>query len=88
MFERDRYDWNINLRSDLNESFPTVHTSGPEYAVNILFEPQTAFHVPQIQRFCPQTSLLVTAYRTRPRAIHGRYVPIILQFPEQQLGSF
>ena len=48
-FERDRYDWNIHLCSDLNEyntRYPTGHTIEPEHTAGILSEPQTAFHVP------------------------------------------
>ena len=48
-WERDRYDWNIHLCSDLNvynKRFPAGHTIGPENTVKILSEPQTAFHVP------------------------------------------
>ena len=47
--ERDRYDWNIHLCSDLNvynQRFPAGHTIGLEHTVKILSEPQTAFHVP------------------------------------------
>ena len=46
-FERDRYDWNLEICDDLskyNTRFPNGHTIGPEHVVTILSEPQTAFH--------------------------------------------
>ena len=48
-FEKDRYDWNFQICSDLNtynKRFPSGHAIGQEHIANILSEPQTAFHVP------------------------------------------
>ena len=48
-FEKDRYDWNFHICSDLNSynrRFPSGHAIGQEHIANILSEPQTAFHVP------------------------------------------
>ena len=47
-FERDRYDWNFKICSELteyNKRFPNGHAIGPEYVNDFLSEPQTAFHV-------------------------------------------
>ena len=47
-FERDRYDWNMKLCTDLteyNKRFPAGATVGPEHLEDILSQPQTAFHV-------------------------------------------
>ena len=47
-FERDRYDWNMKLCTDLtecNKRFPVGATIGPEHLEDILSQPQTAFHV-------------------------------------------
>ena len=46
-FERDRYDWNLEICDDLskyNKRFPNGLTIGPKHVVTILSEPQTAFH--------------------------------------------
>ena len=48
-FERDRYDWNMKLCTDLteyNKRFPVGATAGPEHLEDILSQPQTTFHVP------------------------------------------
>ena len=48
-FEKDRYDWNFKISSDLNSyniRFPSGHAIGQEQIADILSEPQTAFHVP------------------------------------------
>ena len=48
-FERDRYDWNLKICSDLtkyNKRFPTGHAIGPEHMEAILSEPSAAYHVP------------------------------------------
>lgn len=48
-FERDRYDWNMKICSDLNKynkKFPVGHTIGIEHTESVLSEPQTTFHVP------------------------------------------
>ena len=47
-FERDRYDWNMKLCTDLteyNKRFPVGATIGPEHLEDILSQPQAAFHV-------------------------------------------
>ena len=47
-FERDRYDWNMKVCSDLtqyNSRFSAGHKIGSEHVVSILSEPQTVFHV-------------------------------------------
>ena len=47
-FERDRYDWNFKICTELteyNKRFPNGHAIGPEYVNDFLYEPQTAFHV-------------------------------------------
>ena len=48
-FERDRYDWNFKICSELteyNKRFRNGHAIGPEYVNDFLSEPQSAFHVP------------------------------------------
>ena len=48
-FERDRYDWNLKICNDLgsyNKRFPSGQGIGLEHIINVLSEPQTAFHVP------------------------------------------
>ena len=48
-FERDRYDWNLNLCSELksyNRRFPVGHKITSQDTEDILSQPQTAFHVP------------------------------------------
>ena len=48
-FERDRYDWNLKLCSELqsyNRRFPLRHKITPQDTEDILSQPQTAFHVP------------------------------------------
>lgn len=48
-FERDRYDWNMKICSDLkeyNKKFPLGHEIKPEHTQSILSEPQTAVHLP------------------------------------------
>ena len=47
-FQRDRYDWNIKICTDLaqyNKRFPTGHSIEPEHIENTLSVPQTAFHL-------------------------------------------
>ena len=48
-FERDRYDWNLKLCSELksyNRRLPGGHKITPQDIEDILSQPQTAFHVP------------------------------------------
>ncbi|XP_020615034.1 uncharacterized protein LOC110053172 [Orbicella faveolata] len=48
-FERDRYDWNLKICSELkpyNRRLPVGHKITPEDTEDILSQPQTAFHVP------------------------------------------
>ena len=48
-FERDRYDWNLKICSDLksyNRRLPVGHRITPQDTEDILSQPQTAFHVP------------------------------------------
>ena len=48
-FERDRYEWNLKLCSELksyNGRFPVGHKITPQDTEDILSQPQTAFHVP------------------------------------------
>ena len=48
-FERDRYDWNLKLCSELksyNRRLPVGHKITPQDTEDILSQPQTAFHVP------------------------------------------
>ena len=48
-FERDRYDWNLKICSELksyNRRFPVGHNIAPQDTEDILSQPQTAFHVP------------------------------------------
>jgi len=48
-FERDRYDWNLKLCSELksyNGRLPVGHKITPQDTEDILSQPQTAFHVP------------------------------------------
>lgn len=48
-FERDRYDWNMKICSNLkeyNKKFPPGHKIKPEHTQSILSEPQTTVHVP------------------------------------------
>ena len=48
-FERDRYDWNLKICSELksyNRRFPVDHKITPHDTEDILSQPQTAFHVP------------------------------------------
>ena len=48
-FERDRYDWNLKICSELksyNRRFPVGHKITPKDTGDILSQPQTAFHVP------------------------------------------
>ena len=55
-FERDRYDWNLKLCSNLaeyNKRFPPGHTIGPEHIKEPLAEPQTAFHGHPLNRMSP-----------------------------------
>ena len=49
-FEKDRYDWNFKICSDLksfNRRFSSAHRIRPEHVENMLSQPQTAFHVPE-----------------------------------------
>ena len=51
-FERDRYDWNLKLCTDLteyNKRFPSEHIISAEHVVDTLLIPQTAFHVQHAQ---------------------------------------
>ena len=51
-FERDRYDWNLKLCSELqsyNRRFPLGHKITPQDTEDILSQPQTAFHVSYAQ---------------------------------------
>ena len=51
-FERERYDWNLKLCTDLteyNKRFPSEHIISPEHVVETLLIPQTAFHVQHAQ---------------------------------------
>ena len=46
-FERDRYDWNFEMCTDLteyNKRFPSGHTIRPEDIETVLSEPQTGYH--------------------------------------------
>ena len=46
-FERDRYDWNLKLCTDLteyNKRFPSEHIISAEHVVDTLIIPQTALH--------------------------------------------
>ena len=48
-FERDRYDWNLKICSELksyNRRFPVDHKIKPQDTKDILSQPQTAFRVP------------------------------------------
>ena len=48
-FERDRYDWNLKICSELkpyNRRLPIGHKITPQHTEDILSHPQTAFHVP------------------------------------------
>ena len=48
-FERDRYDWNLKICSELklyNRRLPIGHKITPQDTEDILSQPQTAFHVP------------------------------------------
>ena len=48
-FERDRYDWNLKLCSELkscNRRLPVGHKITSQDTEDILSQPQTAFHVP------------------------------------------
>ena len=48
-FERDRYDWNLKICSELksyNRRFPVGHKITLQDTEDILSQPQTAFHVP------------------------------------------
>ena len=53
-FQRDRYDWNIKICTDLaeyNKRFPTGHSIEPEHIENTLSVPQTAFHSHKLEWF-------------------------------------
>ena len=46
-FERERYDWNLKLCTDLaeyNKRFPSEHIISPEHVTDTLIIPQTAIH--------------------------------------------
>ena len=46
-FERERYDWNLKLCTDLaeyNKRFPSEHIISPQHVVDTLLIPQTAIH--------------------------------------------
>ena len=61
-FERDRYDWNLKICSDLteyNKRFPAGHTIGPQHMEWVLSEPQTTFHVPYGEFLLPN---ILTSY--------------------------
>ena len=48
-FERDRYDWNLKICSELqsyNRRLPVDHKIAPHHTEDILSQPQTGFHVP------------------------------------------
>ena len=48
-FEKDRYDWNLKICSELksyNRRLPEGHKIAPQDTEDILSQPQTAFHVP------------------------------------------
>ena len=47
-FERDRYDWNLKICSELksyNKRFPVGHKIKPQHTEDILSQPQTALHI-------------------------------------------
>ena len=47
-FERERYDWNMKICNGLteyNKRFPNGHAIRTQHIENILFEPQTTYHV-------------------------------------------
>ena len=51
-FERDRYDWNLKICTDLteyNKRFPSGHSIRPEHMQNTLSVPQTAFHPQKLE---------------------------------------
>ena len=53
-FEKDRYDWNIKICSDLklyNKQFSSEHRIRPEHIENILSKPRTAFHLQKTNWF-------------------------------------
>ena len=53
-FEKDRYDWNIKICSDLksyNGRFSSEHRIRPEHIENILSKPRTAFHLQKTNWF-------------------------------------
>ena len=48
-FERNRYDWNLKICTNLasyNKRFPIDHKIAPQHTKSILSQPQTAYHVP------------------------------------------
>ena len=52
-FERDRYDWNLKICSDLNSyntRFPVGHKIKPQHTEDILSQPQTALHIDHTRR--------------------------------------
>ena len=52
-FERDRYDWNLKICSDLksyNTRFPVGHKIKPQHTEDILSQPQTALHIDHTYR--------------------------------------
>ena len=52
-FERERYDWNLKLCTDLteyNKRFPSEHVISAEHVVETLLIPQTAFHEKHAKR--------------------------------------
>ena len=52
-FERDRYDWNLKICSDLNSyntRFPGGHKIKPQHTEDILSQPQTALHIDHTRR--------------------------------------
>jgi len=62
-FERDRYDWNLKICSELkpyNRRLPVGHKITPEDTEDILSQPQTAFHVPYAKE--PLSSNIFISY--------------------------
>ena len=79
-FERDRYDWNLKLCSELqsyNSRFPVGHKITPQDTEDILSQPQTAFHVPYAKE--PLFPSILSSYGLSHEAAGGKPTGHVLQ---------
>ena len=79
IFEKERYDWNLKLCTDLteyNKRFPSKHIISAEHVVETLLIPQTAFHVQHAQGVRQFVSIVI-AFLRRQREMMQRNAPTV-----------